>query len=470
MRSLFSSGRKAAIRLLVLSLVLLLALPATVAAADDASAYISIRVYDGIDPANMADIESVTREGFVPIISSSDGFLAYYLVFTDSDGLAAVNLFLTAEQAAASNDAARDFVAENLAPLLPNAPRIVEGSIDIGAVNMMQHHWDDLHASVRVYDGYDYSRHEAAVDIVEDGFLPIMLDSDGFYAYYLMSDGDSVLTAISIFDSEQSALDSNAKAADFVAENLTEYLPESPDITSGRAGIAVLDHEALVDEVLDLPPYVSMRVYEGVDPADQAEIVRRTAEGFLPILRASEGFIAYFLLPQDDHLAAVNIFETARQAQASNVAAADFVAEQLAPLLPNPPTVVAGPQEIYSMPALDGEVDSLYGSIRIYQGQDMADQEAMVALTEDQFLPILQAAEGFFGYMAMTDGVSVVGALNIYDTLEHALIANVSAADFVAKHMVDLLPEAPLRIYGTLGIAAIADVKDGVNLIGSMSG
>ena len=469
MRRLFSNGVKVASSLLLLSLVLLLALPG-VAAADEASAFISIRVYDGIDPASMAQIESVAREGFVPIISSSDGFLAYYLVFTESDGLAAVNLFLTAEQASASNEAARDFVAENLAPLLPNPPRIVEGTVDIGAINMMQRDWDDLYASVRVYDGFNMDDRDPFVSAVEGGFLPIMMDTDGFYSYLLMNNGDSAVAAVSIFDSQQSALESNVKAAEFVAENLTQYLPAPPDITSGRAGIAVLNRDSVIDEVLDLPPYVSMRVYEGVNPDDQAEIVSRTAAGFLPILRASEGFIAYFLLPHGDHLAAVNIFETARQAHASNAAAADFVAEQLVPLLPNPPTVVAGPQEIYSMPALDGEVDSLYGSIRIYQGQDMTDLEAMVALTEDQFLPILQAAEGFFGYMAMTDGVGVVGALNIYDTLEHALIANVSAADFVAKHMVHLLPEAPLRIYGALGIAAIADVKDGINLIGSMSG
>ena len=460
-----SIGKKLTTSLLLLCLIVLCALPSL--AADHSSAFISIRVYDGIDPASMSQIESVTREGFVPIISASDGFLAYYLVLTESEGLAAVNLFETPEQASASNDAARDFVAENLAPLLPNPPRIVEGAVDIGAVNMTQQDWSDIYASVRVYDGFDNARLASFVSIVEDGFLPIMMDTDGFYSYYLMNNGEGTVTAISMFDSEETALDSNLKAADFVAQNLADYLPTAPDITSGRAGIAALNRESMMDEAPDTPPYVSMRLYDGVNPADQAEIVQSTAEGFVPIMRDSEGFIAYFMLPQDDRLATVSIFETAEQALMTNVAAADLVAEHISHLLPNPPTIAAGSVEIYNMPALDGEVDSLYGSIRIYQGQDMSTYDHLVALTENQFLPILQASEGYFGYMAMTDGVSVVGALNIYDTLENALVANVSAADFVAKHMVHVLPEAPLRIYGELGVAALADVKDGVNLIGA---
>ena len=45
--------------------------------------FISIRYYEGVDPANIPELERFTREGFVPIISGSDGFIAYYIVYPD---------------------------------------------------------------------------------------------------------------------------------------------------------------------------------------------------------------------------------------------------------------------------------------------------------------------------------------------------------------------------------------------------
>ena len=117
-----------------LSLLLLSALPFT-AAQDmmDDSVFASVRVYDGIDPADQAEIARLTAEGFLPIMRESDGFVGYYLM-PAGDSLAAISLFDSAEQAAASTERAREFVAENLAPLLPNPPLIVEGTVEVSAL------------------------------------------------------------------------------------------------------------------------------------------------------------------------------------------------------------------------------------------------------------------------------------------------------------------------------------------------
>ena len=48
-----------------------------------------------------------------------------------------LSIFETREQATASNELARDFIEANLLPLLPNPPRIVEGTVDIGFVEML---------------------------------------------------------------------------------------------------------------------------------------------------------------------------------------------------------------------------------------------------------------------------------------------------------------------------------------------
>ena len=40
--------------------------------------YLSIRRYEGVDPASLDEIFQLVEEGFVPIISEGPGFIAYY--------------------------------------------------------------------------------------------------------------------------------------------------------------------------------------------------------------------------------------------------------------------------------------------------------------------------------------------------------------------------------------------------------
>lgn len=478
-----ASARKKRITLFtLLSFALLLTLPLPVGAADTMadSVFISIRYYEGLDPANIPEMERMTREGFIPIINGSDGFIAYYIVYpTDGTG-ASISIFETREQATASNELARDYIQKYLAPLLPNPPRIVEGTVDIGFVEMLDGMGNgdvsSLHASVRIYDGFEADDLDEFVAIVEDGFLPIMRASAGFFGYYLMHDSAGAVSAISIFDTEASALASNEQAREFVAENLTAYLPNDPLITAGRVGIAVLadlnDGANLIDDMMMETAFASVRIYQGVDPADQNEITRLTAEGFLPIMRDSDGFIAYFLLPEGDTLAAYSVFETAEQAAASNEAARDFVAEELAPLLPNAPTIVQGTMDTRHFALLDDmmpdEVTSLYASLRLYVEVDLTQRAQGTALVNEIFLPQQQETEGFWGYFRMHDGESRSVALSIYDSEENALAANELAAAFVAEYLTDRPDQVPLRVSGRLGIAARADVNEGANLIDDM--
>lgn len=464
------------VALLTLALLSALLIPARAQELTEDRVFISIRHYDGIDPADLAEGERITREGFVPLISASEGFIAYYVVYPDDGTTTAINIFETREQALASNELARAFIVENLAPLLPNPPLIVEGSLDIGFVEMLNGMGDgdvsSLHAGVRIYDGFEAADLDEFVAIVEDGFLPIMRETDGFFGYYLMNNGEGAVAAVSIFDTEASALASNEKARDFVAQNLMAYLPNSPSATSGRVGIAVLadlnDGANLID---DQPVFASIRIYDGVNPQDMETIAELTAAGFLPILRESDGFIAYFLLSEGDTLAAINAFETAEQAAASNNAARDFVVENLAPLLPNPPMVVQGTMDTRNFAPPDDmmmmidDVTSLYASLRVYVDVDLTQRAQATALVNSMFIPLQQETEGFWGYIRMHDSDSRSAALSIYDSEENALAANELAADFVAEYLTDRPDQVPLRVSGRLGIAALADRNDGANLI-----
>ncbi|MBP0451179.1 hypothetical protein J5Y04_16760 [Kitasatospora sp. RG8] len=87
--------------------------------------------------------------------------------------------------------------------------------------------------------------------------------------------------------------------------------------------------------------YAAVRRYEGV--TDPEEAGRRVAEGFVPLLRQVSGFVAYYWIDAGDGvMVSTSVFEEEAGAEESVRRAADFVRDNLASLLPNPPQVTAG--------------------------------------------------------------------------------------------------------------------------------
>ncbi|MFF1342256.1 hypothetical protein ACFVYT_30965 [Streptomyces sp. NPDC058290] len=88
--------------------------------------------------------------------------------------------------------------------------------------------------------------------------------------------------------------------------------------------------------------YAVIRRYEGV--TDPAEAGRRVDEGFVPLLRRTPGFVAYYWVDAGDGvMVSTSVFEDKSGAEESIERAADFVRDNLASLLPNGPQVTAGP-------------------------------------------------------------------------------------------------------------------------------
>jgi hypothetical protein len=87
--------------------------------------------------------------------------------------------------------------------------------------------------------------------------------------------------------------------------------------------------------------YAAVRRYEGV--TDPAEAGRRVNEGFVPLIRQVPGFVAYYWVDAGGGvMVSTSVFENQAGADESTKRAADFVQENLASLLPNPPQVTAG--------------------------------------------------------------------------------------------------------------------------------
>jgi hypothetical protein len=89
--------------------------------------YATVRRYDGVTDPQEAGRR--VNEGFVPIISTVPGFVAYDWVDAGDGVMVSTSVFESRDGAEESNRKAADWVKGNLAPLLPNPPQITAGEV-----------------------------------------------------------------------------------------------------------------------------------------------------------------------------------------------------------------------------------------------------------------------------------------------------------------------------------------------------
>jgi len=92
--------------------------------------YASIRRYK-TTAGKAAELARRVNQGFVPIISTAPGFVAYYVVDAGNDVVASVSVFQDQAGADESNRMAADWVKENIAALVASAPEITAGAVTV---------------------------------------------------------------------------------------------------------------------------------------------------------------------------------------------------------------------------------------------------------------------------------------------------------------------------------------------------
>jgi hypothetical protein len=68
----------------------------------------------------------------------------------------------------------------------------------------------------------------------QSGLVPIFKKNPGFVAYYAVDGGDGHLASVSVFDSAEAAHNSNEQAAAWVKDNVSQFLPDPPQVTHGQ--------------------------------------------------------------------------------------------------------------------------------------------------------------------------------------------------------------------------------------------
>ncbi|MER7689913.1 hypothetical protein [Streptomyces sp. NPDC097610] len=89
--------------------------------------YAAIRRYEGV--TDSAEAARLVNEGFVALMRQVPGFVAYYWIDTGDGSMVSTSVFQDRAGADESIARAADFVRDNLASLLPNAPQVMAGEV-----------------------------------------------------------------------------------------------------------------------------------------------------------------------------------------------------------------------------------------------------------------------------------------------------------------------------------------------------
>ncbi|MEU6366769.1 hypothetical protein ABZ876_13830 [Streptomyces sp. NPDC046931] len=89
-----------------------------------------------------------------------------------------------------------------------------------------------MHAVVRRYEGVT-DRAEVGRRVNEE-FVPLIRQVQGFVAYYWIDAGGGVMVSTSVYQDRAGAEESSDRAAQFVREHLASLMPNAPQVTGGE--------------------------------------------------------------------------------------------------------------------------------------------------------------------------------------------------------------------------------------------
>lgn len=98
--------------------------------------YVAIRQYGLLTSEPVEKVMQGIREGFIPIIKTTPGFLGYYTLDSGSGTLTSISIFEHRAGAEESNRRAEDWVGKNLPSALPTSPTIIVGKVGAHELNL----------------------------------------------------------------------------------------------------------------------------------------------------------------------------------------------------------------------------------------------------------------------------------------------------------------------------------------------
>ncbi len=88
--------------------------------------YVMVRRYE-VEPASVETIIRTAEEGYLPQVSTSPGFVSYFVLQESENIVATVSIYQDRAQMEEASRGVSLWVREHLAPLFPNEPLVIAG-------------------------------------------------------------------------------------------------------------------------------------------------------------------------------------------------------------------------------------------------------------------------------------------------------------------------------------------------------
>ena len=189
-----------------------------------------------------------------------------------------------------------------------------------------------MHGVLRHYTVDAKNVNEIVRRVAAEG-LTFLKAIPGFVSWGLMDDGHGHMVTYSVYEGKTGTDESTKKAAAWIKENIASLVPSPPQVIEG---------EVRLREAKERAKYGVLRRYH-VDPKNIDKIVGSAKSGFLPLVTHLPGFASYAILDAGKGtLVTISGFTTSSGSAESTKAAATYIKEHLAALVPNAPEVTAG--------------------------------------------------------------------------------------------------------------------------------
>ena len=180
---------------------------------------------------------------------------------------------------------------------------------------------------------------------IREGYVPLIREIPGFVAYIAMVDPNSQASAWAlVFKDKAGADESTARAGTWLKDNKHEWFEGDPHVVEGSIGIAAGGFAGGAPAASLEGNIVAMRSRKLKDAAAAEALEVMVRDGFMPLVTAVPGFIAYAMAANEQTLdqVSIGVFKDKAGADASTVRAQEWGTEGATALTTGDPVVFEG--------------------------------------------------------------------------------------------------------------------------------
>jgi hypothetical protein len=206
--------------------------------------------------------------------------------------------------------------------------------------------------------------------------------------------------------------------------------------------------------------YMAVRIRTLTDTLETADVLATIEEGFIPLVEAVPGFVAYLGVadPSSRQSAYVNVFADKTGADESTRVGGEWLQENEYEFFTGEPIVIEG---TIGVAAGSLTADGLAGGYVVIRSRTLKPDRSgaeLLDLIREGFVPLLGATPSFVAYLAVAnEETRDQFSTGVYESEEGATESTQIAAEWGAQGAADFVEGDPVVIQGPVAFAAASD-------------